>query len=64
MFRVTEISYHCPENTSEGYAIKVVLGVCDTAPMPELRHPIDQWWVASGATHRTRMMTGSVVRGV
>lgn len=63
-FTITEVSYHCPENVSSDYSMRIVLGTSDTAPMPELRHPIDQWWVRSGHTYRVRRLTGTeVARG-
>lgn len=60
MFKVTEVSYHCPDNIASEYVMRIVLGEADTAPMPELRHPIDQWWVR-GRHYTTRPMTGTVV---
>lgn len=52
MFRVTQVEY-------EEDGLRKTVPHADTAPMPVLQHTIDQWWVRSGKTYRTPLMTGT-----
>lgn len=63
MFKVTAVSYRCSDSNTERDEnfIYVTEAETSTAPMPELLHPIDFWWVHSGNTYRTPFMTGSTV---
>ena len=62
MFKVTEVSYHCSDAcvSRDPMHMRVVKAETSTAPMPELRHPIDGWWIR-GVDHRTPFITGTPV---
>ncbi len=61
MFNVTAVSYNCHESSMEHPDMTITKVKTCTAPMPELYHPIDRWWVRSGVQHRTPIMSGTVV---
>lgn len=63
MFKVAAVSYRCSDSNTERDEnfVYVTEAETSTAPMPDVTHPIDVWWVRSGETRRTPFMTGSTV---
>ena len=66
MFKVTAVSYVCYDGNTEERQASMIITEAETssAPMPELPHPIDRWWVRSGVQYRTPLMTGTPVYAV
>ncbi len=63
MFRVTQVEWQCSSHDTlhDSQEPRITVHQADTAPMPELPHPIDRWWVRSGRTYRTPLMTGTAL---
>jgi hypothetical protein len=61
MFNVIAVSYNIHESSVQQPDMTIIEAQTSTAPMPELTHPIDRWWVTSGEMHRTPIMSGTPV---
>jgi len=61
-YHVTAVTYNISDGSTEHHTheCEITEVVASFAPMPDIWHPIDQWWVRSGIQHRTPFMTGTV----